>query len=157
MGFSLVLVALVAATVGAPKALIVGCGDVIGQARTGTDGGYRVVLGVVSVPPARLRQVVATREGPWRSWRKAGLVVRAGNDAVDVRVPRAWRRRVAITWGNGGGPVSALRIAPCPSPRGVWNAYAGGFLLRERADCVPLTFTVAGRSRTVRFGVGRRC
>mgnify|MGYP001047277723 CR=1 FL=1 len=54
--------------------------------------------------------------------------------------------------------VSSLRtIAACPSPAQVWNAYAGGFLLRARRECVPLTFTVGRRSQTVRFGLGGSC
>jgi len=132
------------------------CTDVVGQAKTPRDSGYRVVLDVVSAPPARLMQVVATGERPWAYWRKAGLVVRAGGSTVAVSVPRAWRSRAAVMWGSSG-PVPALRIAACPSPAGVWNAYAGGFLIRTRRECVPLTFTVAGRSKTIRFGVGGAC
>ena len=134
----------------------VGCDQVTGQAKTGRDGGYRVVLGIVSVPPARLRQVVASGSRRWPWWRKAGLVVRASDTPVTVSVPRAWRTRAAITWGDSG-TVAALALAPCPSSPSLWNAYAGGFLLRSRAACVPLTFSVAGRSRTVRFGLGRAC
>lgn len=132
------------------------CDDIIGQAKTGRDGGYRVVLGVISVPPARLAQVVASGQSQWPYWRKAGLVVRGGDAAVGVSVPRAWRTRVAITWGRSD-TVRALRIAPCTSPANVWNAYAGGFYLRSRRACIPLTFTVAGRSKTVRFGLGGAC
>jgi hypothetical protein len=132
------------------------CRDVIGQSQTGHDGGYRVVLGVVSVPPARLTQVAATGERRWPYWRKAGLVVRAGAVPVGVSVPSAWRSRAAIVWG-GSGRVPALRIAACPSPPGVWNAYAGGFLIRARRECVPLTFTVGRRSQTVQFGLGGAC
>jgi hypothetical protein len=47
------------------------CEDVIGRAKSGRAGGNRVVLGVVSVPPARLTQVVATESRPWAFWRKA--------------------------------------------------------------------------------------
>lgn len=132
------------------------CRDVIGQAATGHDGGYRVVLGVVSVPPARLTQVEATGERRWPYWRKAGLVVRAGGVPVGVSVPSGWRSRAAIVWG-GSGRVPALRIAACPSPPGVWNAYAGGFLIRDRRQCVPLTLTVGRRTQTVRFGIGGAC
>jgi hypothetical protein len=132
------------------------CGDIIGQAETGRDAGYRVVLGVISVPPAHLTQVVASSSPRWPYWRKAGLVVRAGTLPVRVAVPRAWRKRVAITWGRSG-TVSALTIAACPSPPRLWNAYAGGFLLRARRECVPLTFTVGRRSQTVRFGLDGRC
>jgi len=74
-----------------------------------------------------------------------------------VTVPATWRKRVAITWGNNTGIVSALRIAGCPVPPHVWNAYAGGFYLRSRSACVPLIFRVGGKSATVRFGVGQRC
>jgi len=124
--------------------------------------GYRLVLGVVSVPPAYLAQVVATNRKPWAYWRKAGLVVRASAPRVSVTVPKAWRRRLAITWGNSTGIVGSLRIPGCPSalaptePRG-GNAYAGGFYLRARSACVPLIFGVGKRRATVRFGLGRVC
>ncbi|HSS79656.1 MAG TPA: hypothetical protein VLK24_00530 [Gaiellaceae bacterium] len=132
------------------------CSDIIGQAKTARGGGYRLVLGVVSVPPARLTQVVASGSTRWPYWRKAGLVVRASSLPVRVAVPRAWRTRAAISWGSSG-TVAALTIAACPSPPQLWNAYAGGFLLRARRECVPLTFTVGRRSQTVRFGLGGRC
>ena len=134
----------------------VSCDRIIGQATTGREGGYRVLLGVVSVPPARLTQVVDSGSGRWPYWRKAGLVIRANALPVRVTVPRAWRKRVAITWGNSG-TVSGLTVGPCPSPPQVWNAYAGGFYLRARNVCAPLTFTVGARSQTVRFGLGRAC
>ena len=38
---------------------------------------YRLVLGVVGVPPAYMRQVVPTRQKPWAYWHKQGLVIRA--------------------------------------------------------------------------------
>ena len=140
-------------------ALTVPCRDIIGQAQSARQDGYRPVLGVVSVPPSYLPQVVATHRRPWAYWRKAGLVVRANRAAVGVSVPRNWRTRAAITWGNGGAEptVSALRIAACPSPPNAWNAYAGGFYLRARSACVPLIFRVGERRATVRFGVGTRC
>jgi hypothetical protein len=117
----------------------------------------RVVLGVVAVPPAHIPQTMPTGVARWPYWSKAGLVVRAGSPPVVVRVSSAWRKRVAIGWGNAGG--SALRIAPCPpsSSLGEWNPYSGGFQLRSRAACVPLEFHVGGRRAIVRFGVGKRC
>jgi hypothetical protein len=118
---------------------------------------YRVVLGSVSVPPGYLQQVVPTRTRPWAYWRKAGLVVRAGSPTVTVSVPRTWRRRAAITWGNNSGVVTSLRIAGCEGEPTVGYAYAGGFFLRASSACVPLTFSAGGRSATVRFGIGRRC
>jgi hypothetical protein len=119
---------------------------------------YRLVLGVISVPPAYLAQVVATRERPWAYWRKAGLVIRASGQAVTVNVPARWKSRAAIIWGNGNyGPASSLQIAGCGTDPNVGNAYAGGFYLRLRSACVPLTFRVGQRIATVRFGIGRRC
>jgi hypothetical protein len=134
------------------------CGKIILTVGSGRSGDYRVVLGVVSVPPAYLPQVVQSGSRPWTYWRKAGLVIRGGSQPVTVSVPRAWRSRAAITWGNSG-IVHTLRIASCPAydPSEPWNAYAGGFLLRSRSACVPLIFSVRDRNTTVRFGLGRRC
>jgi hypothetical protein len=119
--------------------------------------GYRLVLGVVSVPPAYLRQVVPTGRRPWAYFRKNGIVIRGGSPPVDVHVPKGWRTRVRIGWGDGGG--STLRFASCPPPgqRKPGNAYAGGFYLRSRSACVPPIFRVGHRAETVRFGIGRRC
>ena len=135
----------------------VGCLQVIDQARRPFAGGYRPVLGVVAAPPAYLPQVVRSTDPHWPYWEKAGMVVRANPGPVDVSVPASWRGRAAITWGNGGPAVSAVRFTPCPSPAGVWNAYAGGFLLKARGACVPLVFQVGHEHRVVRFGVGVRC
>ena len=120
---------------------------------------YRLVLGVVAVPPAYMAQVVPTGERPWSYWRKQGLVVRASGEAVTISVPAAWRRRAAIAWGYGGNgePFSSLRIAGCGSDKTVGRAYSGGFYLRSRSACVPLTFRVGRRTALVRFGVGQRC
>jgi len=119
-------------------------------------GGYRVVLGAFSVPPAYLRQLVHVG-GTWPYWRKAGFVVRAGAPAVTVTVPRASRSRAAIIWGNAGSPASSLRFASCAGRASKGHAYAGGFLLRARSACVPLVFRTGARTATVRFGIGRRC
>jgi len=119
--------------------------------------GSRLVLGVVAVPPAYIRQVVATRSQPWRFWSKWGLFIRAGSPAVVISVPKAWRTRAAITWGSGVATVSALRVASCPRTLGAWNGYPGGFFLRASSACVPLVVGVGQRSATVRFGIGRRC
>src|ERR1035437_1570555 len=120
------------------------CGDVIGSTKFPYIGNsspqdrYRQVLGVVAVPPAYMRQVVPTRQKPWAYSHKQGLVVRATGQAVTVTVPRIWRKRAAITWGNSGGPVSSLRIEGCGASADVGHAYAGGFLLRSPSACVPL-------------------
>jgi hypothetical protein len=135
----------------------VDCDKVILTVPSGTSGGYRVVLGAVSVPEAYHRQIVRTRNKAWPYWRKAGLVIRGGSPPVSVTVPRAWRARVRVTWGKQAG--SEIRFATCPAydASEPWNAYAGGFELRVRAACVPLIVRTAGRSAIVRFGLARRC
>jgi hypothetical protein len=165
MRFALVIVALAiagfAAVVArsAPSAppATVKCDRIILRVGSGHAGGYRVVLGVVSVPQAYRPQVVPTGRLPWSYWSKAGLVIRGGSPPVTVSVPKAWRNRAAITWGNTG-IVNTLRIGSCPPWESkVWNAYAGGFLLRSRSACVPLIFRVGKRSATVRFGLAQAC
>ena len=140
-----------------PGPLVVRCESIVQPG-----GGFswkpeRVVLGVAAVPPAYIPQTVETGSEPWRYWSKSGLVIKANSPPVDVSVPSRWRARVSIGWGNRNG--SHLRFAPCPpsSALGDWNPYTGGFHLRSRAACVPLTFRVGDRSATVRFGVGKRC
>ena len=120
----------------------------------------RVVLGVVDVPSAFISQA-ATESGVarWPYWMKSGIVVRANSPVVHVSVPARWKRRAVIGWGGVQG-VSSLRIASCPASStlpGGWNPYAGGFYLRSRTACVPLTFRVGERGATVRFGIGKRC
>jgi hypothetical protein len=166
-----ILIALVTISLGVGASLgaratperTVHCGDSIDTTRFPYLGSsqpkqrYRLVLGAVSVPPAYLRQVVATNERPWRYWRKAGIVVRGNGRPVTITVPSPWRTRAAISWGNSGGPTAALRLAGCPGSSRIGNAYAGGFYLRSPSACLPLTFTVGARSATVRFGIGTRC
>jgi hypothetical protein len=119
---------------------------------------FRLVLDAVSVPPAYLEQVSPTRSTPWTYFAKHGLVVRAGEEGVTISVPRAWRTRLGIVWGNAGHRVfHTIRIAGCPSAPGRGNAYAGGFFLRRASLCAPLVFTAGARSRTVWFGLGKRC
>jgi hypothetical protein len=118
---------------------------------------YRSVLGVVSVPPAYISQVVRLADGAWPYWEKAGLVVRDGRGPVTVSVPQSWRKRAAITWGGNTGIVSSLRIARCGTNPRRGSAYAGGFYLRSRSACVPLVLRAGSHRVTVRFGLGRRC
>lgn len=136
---------------------VVTCDQVILRPKAPFADGYRRVLGIISVPPAYIPQVVRTPGQPWPYWEKAGLVVRAGTVTVRVSVAQAWRTRAAISWGNGKPAVRSLRFRGCPSPPNVWNAYAGGFFLRSRGACVPLVFQVGRRRRTVDFGIHRRC
>ncbi len=141
------------------------CEEVIDQTSFPYVGGsqpehrYRPVLGVLAVPPAYMQQVVPTEDKPWAYWRKQGLVVRATGEAVTVTVPTAWRKRLAITWGNRPSAVSSLRIEGCGTRENTarGNAYAGGFLLRSPRACVPLHFRVQGKGATVWFGIGQRC
>lgn len=150
--------AAVSATASGVQPFAVGCGQIILRPKSPPAGGYRRVLGVISVPPAYIPQVVSTPGQQWPYWEKAGMVVLAGRSPVTVSVPQAWRTRAAITWGNGSTPaVSSLRFSPCPSPPNVWNAYAGGFLLSSRGACVPLVFEVGQRRKLVHFGIDRRC
>jgi hypothetical protein len=135
------------------------CEHIALRLRSGSEDGYRVVLGRVGVPDAQHTGGRASR-GPEKEWpyfRRVGLVVRGGTSPVTITVPEGWRDRVAISWGNTPA-VSSLQIASCDvSVSKPWNAYAGGFHLRSRADCVPLDIRVGGRSTTVRLGVGRAC
>ena len=137
----------------------VGCDRIALRERSGVEDGFRILLGAVSIPGARhaAADTVRTEKRDWPYFRNAGLAVRAGTVAVSVEVPEGWRDRVALSW--GGSPASsALRFESCTaSPGRAWNAFAGGFHLRSRADCLPLTIRVGGTSTTVRVGVGRAC
>ncbi len=149
--------AIVSSPPAAAYPLVVTCDQIILRPKAPFAGGYRRVLGVISVAPAYTPQVVRIPGGRWPYWEKAGLLVRANRAPVVVSVPRAWRARAAITWGNGKPAVSSLEIAACPSPPDVWNAYAGGFFMRSRGACIPLVFQVGQRRAVVRFGIRRRC
>ena len=149
-----------AAVEAAPRAEpTIGCDQIALRARSGVEDGFRVLLGAVSVPGSRhiAADAVRTQEQDWPYFRNAGLALRAGTVAVRIEVPEGWRDRVALSW--GGSPASAsVRFAACPAVQArVWNAYAGGFHLRSKSDCVPLHVTVGGTSTTVRVGVGRAC
>jgi hypothetical protein len=135
----------------------VSCESIILLKGSSDTASRRVVLGVVSVPPAYIPQTFPRRVERWRYWTKAGLAIRGGSPSVSVIIPKPWRSRVRIGWGDGGG--SSLRFAPCPAyeSENPWNGYSGGFFLRARSACVPLIFRVGNRSETVRFGIGRRC
>jgi hypothetical protein len=156
----LAVLAAVAGTSGAAPQRTVPCNEAIDTTVFPyRAAGYRLVLGVVSAPPAYLWQVVSTGDDDWPYWRKQGLIVRAGSRPVTVSVPAAWRARAAIAWGYGGKgePFSSVRLATCGSGSSKGNAYSGGFYLRARSACVPLVFRVGDRTATVRFGLDRRC
>ena len=72
-----------------------------------------------------------------------------------MSVPRTWRTRVAIVWGNGGHRVfHTLRFPRCGDDASGGNAYAGGFFLRKPSGCVPLRFTVGAGTSSVRRAAG---
>jgi hypothetical protein len=136
-----------------------GCEQIVLRVHSGSEDGYRVLLGKVAVPDERHTSRAAFRrhEKRWPYFREVGIIVRGGASPVTITVPEGWRHRVAISWGNTPA-VSSLRIASCgASESKPWNAYAGGFYLRSRADCVPLHVQLGGRSTSVRLGVGRAC
>ena len=137
----------------------VSCDRIVLRARTGAEDGFRVLLGVVSVPGFRhlAADSAPTADRRWRYYRNGGIAIRAGTSAVRISVPEGWRHRVAVSWGDSPAS-SSLSFAPCgASPARLWNSYSGGFHLHSRGDCVPLLVTVGGMSTTVRVGVGRAC
>ncbi len=148
-----------------PQQRTVGCDERIDETRFpyggSSDPRYRarLVLDAVSAPPATIPQSSPTESRPWTHFSKWGLVVRGGRgDDVSVTVPRAWRSRVAISWGNGQhGVFHTLRFPRCGDDSARGNAYAGGFFLRRAADCIPLRVRVGGRTSLVWFGIVRRC
>ena len=137
----------------------VGCDRIALRERSGVEDGHRILLGAVSIPsaPHIAASTVRMQKRHWPFFRNAGLAVRGGAVGVTVEVPEGWRDQVALSW--GGSPASSVvRFEPCgASPGRGWNAFAGGFHLRSRADCVPLHVRVGGMSTTVRVGVGRAC
>jgi len=162
VGFA-VLAGMTVASASSAAGRIVSCSDIIDYTKFPYFGSnrpenrYRQVLGVVAVPPAFMQQVVPTRQKPWTYWHKQGLVIRAGGEVVTVTVPKIWRGRAAIIWGNSGSAFSSLRFKGCGGSANIGHAYAGGFLLRSPPACIPLIFRAGKRSATVRFGVGHRC
>jgi hypothetical protein len=122
------------------------------------DGTHRIVLDHVAFWRRRVFQI-ADVGGPLRYWSRSLLFIRPGRTSVTISVPRAWRPRAAIFWGDSGA-VSTATFAGCSIPPTLspdrWNGYVGGFYVSEPA-CVPLRIQVGQRSTTVRFGIGRAC
>jgi hypothetical protein len=143
-----------------PKSTLpsVACEESIGGARySGTDEGARILLGAISVPPDyRPEPGVPSGDKRWPYVVEVDVVFRAEQPPVEIAVPKEWRKRVAISLGNTK-LASSLRVAPCPNNGLPWNAFTLGFNLQERTACVPLVFRVGARSRTARFGLGKRC
>lgn len=147
---------VLAANAEAPQRVIP-CSEIIAETGFPHPGG-RTIFKSVTVPAA-LGRGYPTRETPWRYFAKQGMVVKRGT-TVTIAVPSGWRQRVAISWGNSQHRVfHTIRIAACrlsgrPEPG---YAYAGGFFLRKPTGCVPLTFAVGKRRKTMWFGIGKRC
>jgi len=117
----------------------------------------RIVLGRLAMAPAQLPYVIRRSDvRPFRWWSKAPLAIRPDTPGVAISVPRAWRGRVAFTYGNVGPAVSAVRFAGCRPSGGAWNAYPGGFFTTTRV-CFPLDVRIAGHATTIRIGMDARC
>ena len=146
-----------------PGVRTVPCSEVIDSTRFPYVGSRQypsqLVLGAVSAPARHVPQSAPTGTSPWTYFSKWGMVVRGGAGAdVTVTVPLAWRRRVAISWGNAQHRVfHTLRFPRCGEDAARGNAYAGGFFLRREADCVPLRLRVGTRTQLAWFGIVRRC
>ena len=119
--------------------------------------GTQIVLGRISINAAQSYQPVPVSDTkPWHYWQKRPILIRASSGPVSVSVPPAWRDRAAITYGTT--PIrGSLVLFSCQRPRGVWDAYAGGIYLRDRAACVPLIFRNGHRSKTVRLNMYGHC
>jgi len=118
---------------------------------------YRTALEAVSLPPAFLQAYHHPEAHDWPYFAKSGVVVRSTRQTVTVTVPRAFRSRVVIAWGNADNVYATVRFVGCGSDPRAGHAYAGGFALRSSSACVPLLVRVGDRTATVRFGLGRRC
>ncbi len=133
------------------------CEKIIGQARSGTASGRRVILRVISIEQERRSQrAFPTGDSSRPFFRKMGLMVRGGAPGVTVSVPAASKQLLGIEWGNSG-PTGTLSVAPCPNYGTGWNAYAGGLYLDAPRACVPVDFRVGRKTVRVRFGIGTTC
>jgi len=149
-------------------AAVVRCGTSVGSS---TEAGKdrTVVLGRVGVTTRQTLQVSRSGETDPSAalFAKDGLLVKE-NLPVQLIVPRAWRNRLSIEWGNSG-LTDHLRVERCPGSEGrgafnseepgphlPWNAWAGGYFV-PKASCVPLIVKAGGVTRRVRIGVGTRC
>jgi hypothetical protein len=125
-----------------------------------TGDGWRVVLGVISMPSAShpLESEPESGLGVWKYFAKAGVGIRRGRATVTVTVPKPWRSRVGIGWGNRTVILSSIRFSGCPgSTSPSWSAYAGGFYLRRHTACVPLVVGDGHRTTTVRIAIDWTC
>ena len=110
----------------------------------------QILFNRVAVPRSAPTAVRAPDRLPY--WAKQGLFVRSGRTPVDVIVPRAWRNRVAITWGRTSSV--GLHVLGCTQSGDEWVVYAGGFHVGRPSSCVPLIVRVDGHTVWVNVAVG---
>jgi hypothetical protein len=126
-----------------------------------------VVFDRVAIPRGLADNGLASftgRPARLKFWLKAGLLVRRHGTPlgpapraikpVEITVPREWRNRAAIGWGDAG-VSSTVRITGCRSTT-PWVVFTGGYYVRSAA-CVPLIVRIGDRSRRIRVAVGRPC
>lgn len=120
--------------------------------------GFRVVLGDVAVPPARLPVGVSASGELWEYGAKTAFFYRGDGPPVTISVPGGWQRQIGLFGpANGvGGTARTLHIPRCP-PRGSWDIYVSAFYLTTPTACAPLRVQVGRRTVTVWFGLGARC
>jgi len=119
---------------------------------------YRLVLGDVAMPPARLPALGPSGHAAWPYGEQTGFQFHGDGPPVTITVPEAWRDRVAVFGVTGRSPgfASTVRIPSCPL-RGAWDTYVSAFYTHSRTACVPLQVQVRHRTVTFWFGLGRRC
>lgn len=150
-----------------PPATVLTCRTTIGQ---GTDPSRRrtIVLGRVALTTRHALQANSSGESDpaARLFAKDGLEVKE-HSPVELIVPRPWRDRLSISWGNTAR-TTHLRVRSCPGGTGrversggfgphlPWMAWAGGYSVSKPA-CVPLIVKVGEKTRRVHIGVGAPC
>lgn len=120
--------------------------------------GFRVLFDRVALPPKRLqRPSAAPQNHPLHYFAKQGLEVRAGRGPVELIVPTAWRDRLALGFGETGGPqqASVIKVLGCQAHK-AWYVYPGGYFLLRPA-CVPLVIRTAGQTARLEIGIGMPC
>ena len=151
--------AAVSARGGAASApFVVPCGDTIGNLSNPAGSDRKVALGMVSLPSRQVGSERLFGVLHWRYWTKVAVGIRHSPTTVTVSVPKNWRSRVAVGWGNRTIILPSIRFSSCTdatSPS--WSTYAGGLYLAKRVRCVPLAVSDGRRTATVRIAVDGTC
>jgi hypothetical protein len=131
------------------------CGQFVDHPDPPFSGSVKV-LGKVAFPASPLGlNPVAVAPGNWY-WFKQGLLVRAGTE-FSIAVPKKWRGRMAIGWGEPPKPSAHVAVDRCKSlGLGKWIAYPGGYWV-DRPACAPLVVTAGEERRVVHVGLGATC